>query len=361
MRPLRVSAAIVLTALMASPIVVAAQDEGPLVPKDEAAKSAPQPPVTVASFDRGGVRATLTATRDAIEVGEPLLLRLEVEAPRDASIRFPSAAAPGAARPTFGEFELRSARLLPQDPRRPTVRVQELEVVCFAAGMQEIPPIELRSAERSSTQSGGASAAAGTGEPSEGAIAVGPLRIEVRSLVGEVDDPRSAMRPVKDAVDILLPRDWRVIAMLAAGALALGAVGYAGWRLMRRAAPPIIVTPQEEARRSLAQLHDEDLPGNGRVLDFYVRLSDIVRRYVERRFGIRAPEQTTKEFLAAASRDGSIGEGHRVLLSGFLRTADRVKFAAERPGAGDCNRAFDAAKGFVEETVASDSDMETPA
>jgi hypothetical protein len=90
-----------------------------------------------------------------------------------------------------------------------------------------------------------------------------------------------------------------------------------------------------------------------------VRLSDIVRRYVERRFGIRAPEQTTKEFLAEASRHPSIVEGHRVLLSGFMRTADRVKFAAERPGSTDCDRAFDAANGFVEETAAEHSD-ETP-
>jgi len=312
------------------------------------ASAAPQPrteqPVTEASVDRGGVGATLRAVTGTIEVGEPLLLRLEVDAPADVTVRFPSASAPGAPRPMLGEFEVRSARMLPPDPNRPTMQTQELEVVSFAAGMQEIPAIVLRQ--------GGAGA--------DDAIAVGPLRIEIRSLVGEVDDPRSALRPVKDAVDIDLPRDWRLITLVAAGAMALLAIGYAGWRVLRRPTPIVIITPQDEARRSLAQLHDDDLPGNGRVLEFYVRLSDIVRRYVERRFGIRAPEQTTKEFLAAASYHASIGEGHRVLLSGFLRTADRVKFAAERPGAGDCERAFDSANGLVEETASEPSDREAP-
>lgn len=327
------------------------------VPPTEAAPKAPSSPVTEANVDRDGVRATLRALAPSVEVGEPLRLRLDVEAPADALIRFPTATVPGSApsaaadaaagasrpgapRPTLGEFELRSARMLPLDPARPLVRSQELELVSFASGMQEIPAIELRR----------------EGVAGSSALSVGPLWIEVRSLVGDVEDPRTALRPVKEAVDIRLPRDWRTIAVIAAAALVLLAIGYAGWKRLRRAAPPVIVTPQDEARQALARLHDEHLPESGRVFDFYVRLSDIVRRYVERRFGIRAPEQTTKEFLAEASRHPSIVEGHRVLLSGFLRTADRVKFAAERPGSPDCDRAFEAANGFVEETAAAHPD-----
>jgi len=220
------------------------------------------------------------------------------------------------------------------------MRSQELELVSFASGIQEIPAIELRH----------------EGAAGSTALSVGPLWIDVRSLVGDVEDPRTALRPVKEAVDIRLPRDWRTIASIAGAVLALLAAAYAGWKRLRRAAPPVVVTPQDEARQALARLHDEHLPEHGHVFDFYVRLSDIVRRYVERRFGIRAPEQTTKEFLAEASRHPSIVEGHRVLLSGFLRTADRVKFAAERPGSTDCDRAFDAANGFVEETAVEQAD-----
>ena len=62
------------------------------------------------------------------------------------------------------------------------------------------------------------------------------------------------------------------------------------------------------------------LPQKGLVLDFYVLLSDTVRRYVEGRFGIRAPEQTTKEFLQAARHHPAIREDHQRMLAAFLRS-----------------------------------------
>jgi len=308
------------------------------------ASTPPAAPITEATVDRDGIRAVLRSLVPTVEVGEPLTLRLEVEAPTSASILFPSPAAPGSPRPTLGEFELRSARMLPPDPARPSWRAQDIEVVTFAAGLQEIPPIELRR----------------DGAAGSSPLLVGPLRIEVTSLVGDTDDPRAALRPVKEAVEIALPRDWRMIAIIGAAAMVLLVAGAAAWRRLRRTAPVRVIAPHEEAHAALVQLRNEDLPGHGRVLEFYVRLSDIVRRYVERRFGIRAPEQTTKEFLAAASRHPSIVEGHRVLLSGFMRTADRVKFAAERPGRDDCVRAFEAADGFVDETTLEEDSSAAP-
>ena len=41
----------------------------------------------------------------------------------------------------------------------------------------------------------------------------------------------------------------------------------------------------------------ENLPAQGLVKEFYLRLTGIVRQYVEDTTGIRAPEQTTEEFL----------------------------------------------------------------
>ncbi|MBX3354833.1 MAG: hypothetical protein KF724_03945 [Phycisphaeraceae bacterium] len=291
--------------------------------------------ITDAHAEAAGVRAKLVAASGRVEVGEPLRVRLEVQAPPEMAVRLPSAAAPGAPRPMLGEFELRAARLLPTDSRTPGLQVQELDFVSFAAGLQELPPIPIR---RGGTDGGEV-------------LAVGPLRIEVLSLMGEVDDPREALRPVKDPLDMALPGEWLPWLLAGVGALAVAACALLLMRRLRRPAPPVIISAEEEAREALGALRRDALPSQGRVLDFYVRLSDIVRRYVERRFGIRAPEQTTQEFLVEASRHPMIVEGHQVLLAGFLRTADRVKFAAERPAEGECARAFDAASGFVDETA----------
>jgi hypothetical protein len=105
------------------------------------------------------------------------------------------------------------------------------------------------------------------------------------------------------------------------------------------------------ALRELDDLAARQLPQKGLVLDFYVLLSDAVRRYVEGRFGIRAPEQTTKEFLQAARHHPAIREDHQRMLAAFLRAADMVKFAAQRPTPSECDRGLDAARGFVREST----------
>jgi uncharacterized iron-regulated membrane protein len=82
--------------------------------------------------------------------------------------------------------------------------------------------------------------------------------------------------------------------------VAVFAAGIYRWWFHKPSAPVYIEAPHERALRELNELALRELPHKGLILDFYVLLSDTVRHYVESRFGICAPEQTTKEFLAAA-------------------------------------------------------------
>ena len=68
-------------------------------------------------------------------------------------------------------------------------------------------------------------------------------------------------------------------------------------RRERRPVEPRRQTPEEVAHAALALLLPENLPARGLVKEFYLRLTGIVRQYVEDTTGIRAPEQTTEEFL----------------------------------------------------------------
>src|SRR5262245_14867026 len=74
------------------------------------------------------------------------------------------------------------------------------------------------------------------------------------------------------------------------------------------------LTPFEIALAALQRLREQNLP----VEQFYTRLSDIVRQYIEGQFGLRAPERTTEEFLAEAS----LLPEHLTLLGAFLRESD---------------------------------------
>src|SRR5438045_1176106 len=63
-------------------------------------------------------------------------------------------------------------------------------------------------------------------------------------------------------------------------------------------------TPYELAIRALQRLREENPP----VEEFYTRLSDIVRHYLEDRFYLRAPERTTEEFLYEVSQDHTLAQ-----------------------------------------------------
>jgi len=108
---------------------------------------------------------------------------------------------------------------------------------------------------------------------------------------------------------------------------------------------------RELALEALAKLHAARLLDAGRHEEFYVRLSAIVRTYLEARFRLRAPEMTTEEFLQAAQRDPQLTPPQRSLLGTFLAEADLVKFARYVPAADDAERAYRAAREFVQSTV----------
>ena len=98
----------------------------------------------------------------------------------------------------------------------------------------------------------------------------------------------------------------------------------------------------------------EGLIEAGEFHPFYVRLSDIVRRYVEERFGLMAPQRSTPEFLREARGSSALSDDHQDLLARFLRAADMVKFALHVPAAADAEGALTAARGFVEDTMPSE-------
>ena len=140
---------------------------------------------------------------------------------------------------------------------------------------------------------------------------------------------------------------WAVFPLIAA----LATLAAAFIRRSRRRQQVVIPIPAHEwARRAIAALLGENLIASGRVQEFYYRVSDIVRGYVERRFGVSASEMTTEEFLAAAASDGRFGERNTNELNEFLNACDLVKYARQTPGAGQADAVLRAAGGFVERT-----------
>ena len=75
---------------------------------------------------------------------------------------------------------------------------------------------------------------------------------------------------------------------------------------------------------------------------------------------MRAPEETTEEFLSALQQSDALRQHHKGLLKQFLQHCDLVKFAELEPSTEDIQGTFDACKNFIIETQL-DPEEENPA
>ena len=98
--------------------------------------------------------------------------------------------------------------------------------------------------------------------------------------------------------------------------------------VLARAIP--VEAPDIIALRELEQLKAEKVWQQGRVKEYYSRLSDIIRTYLENRYNIMALEQTSYEILIAV-QDYTGKDTNYGLLKTLLRLSDLVKFAKAEP------------------------------
>jgi len=83
------------------------------------------------------------------------------------------------------------------------------------------------------------------------------------------------------------------------------------------------------AELGLDRLMRENLIDRGEIEIFVTRLSVILRQYIENRFQLRAPRQSTEEFFEDLKSSPALSPSEKPMVMNFLRQADLVKFAAE--------------------------------
>ncbi len=114
-------------------------------------------------------------------------------------------------------------------------------------------------------------------------------------------------------------------------------------------APKPKLSPYEVAIRDLMSLKEKNLCAAGAEKEYYTDLTDILRVYLQNRFGINAMEMTTSQITDALNRNEETRLPNR-LMKQILEIADFVKFAKQRPLPEDNTRSFNSAVQFVEDT-----------
>ena len=306
----------------------------------EPAQLVPTKDAIAKTTENGPVKATVRVWPAKPTLGEPIYVRLEIDSPSGVDIDAPFQEA-GDQR--LGRFRVvgftRDSRRMSDGGQR---HEQTYTLEAPASGRHRVPPLRL---EMLDARAGSTSAPK---QPQE--VLTDEVPLEVAPVPTE-----TASKPLESAVDTLDPdvggTSWLAILGVASALAVLCSGSILVWRAMRaRRRIEQQRSAYDDAVARLRALEDRGAPDAETADAWFVELSAIVRRYLEHRYDIRAPELTTEEFLLVATARPEVHQDQRGLLSSFLERCDRVKFAGYRPDADESIATLKAARGFVEDT-----------
>lgn len=294
--------------------------------------TAQSPPedATTTTIERGPVKVTVTVTPKKARLSDEPTLTLSIEHETKVDVTKPAFGA------DFGPFQVLDFK----EPLPTTVGDRQLiqqvyKLEPMITGTLTISPIAITFKDNRPN-----------GDGKQHTIETDPLQLEVTTMLASEAPSLNDLKPLTAPVEIDAPASkWPWIIGAAIGVLLLSALLVAFFAKRIEDVIPVI-SAEDEARAALNSLvatkvHTTD------VKDFYVRLTAIVRRYIERTTNVSAPEQTTDEFLRATADHPAFSLEKRSRFRDFLESADLVKYAALNPNEDDIESAIQRARHFT--------------
>lgn len=160
--------------------------------------------------------------------------------------------------------------------------------------------------------------------------------------------------------EMLQEPSWRILIYSLSGIILIGII-FLIWYLLKRRKEKVDLGPQlpahEIAFRKLQKLEQEKIWQKDSVKEYYSQLTQIVREYLENRYGIQALEETTDEILDMLQQVEMTQEV-RDLMRDLLNLSDLVKFAKEEPELHELTKSLNEARDFVKETREQEEETE---
>lgn len=271
-------------------------------------------------------RVAMEVDTTVVHLGDPVSVRLTVAHPPGWAVQWPDS------------LDATPFEVLSYDVTTPTEA--RLVLASFELGDLEVPSLRIPLA--------GPDGAADTLVTDPFSIGVVSVGLDESGDIREIKGPLSIARSW-----------WGVVLWLALAAVAAGGGVYA-WR--RRRSQPNIAPPgpppppprphHEVALEALAALESSRLLEQGRVKEYHVRVSEIVRAYVEGQLEVPALEMTTGEVVDGLRR-AALGAALCDNFRSFLERCDLVKFAKLRPVGDDSRASLALARDLVKRTSGS--------
>jgi hypothetical protein len=298
-------------------------------------------PILAQSPPDANVEFFIKSPKDkAITVGDQITLRLEVTHPLDSRVVLPQVEKQWQA---FEVIDQTAPKVVDNGDGTATTS-KDIVVTLFQPGQYETPDLVV------------------THRKPDGSIeelATPIIPIQVTSVLTE----DLALRDLKSQAELPVPPLWPwVLAGLWLATVLAVLLTLAGWWFYRRwqrravpaelaAAPTIDTRPPEViAHTELDRIEALDLPAQHRIKEHYILVAACLRHYIEGRYEIPAPEQTTGE-LRDAFRKSEIPMRNVSGFMSLLAESDLVKFARYIPQPADIYGLINKARAIVDATT----------
>lgn len=280
-------------------------------------------------------KVSAIADSSKIRIGSQFVLRLEASYPAQDKIEWPIV------NDTLGGFEVLQQTKIDTsyDPNNITTKLmrQNLLLTSFDSGYLAIPALQFKIND--------------TIYESE-AILIQVATIEIDTSKGIADIREPYQVPFNLLSWIKKNKEW----VIGGAALIAILTALILWLVLRKPRveqviekPKPKIPPHKTALKKLKDIEQQKLWQHGKTKQYHSAVSEIVREYIENRYGILALEATTPEILQA-SQALSLNDTQRDKLKQLLELSDLVKFAKMAPIASENELSIKNAIDFVEST-----------
>ncbi len=260
------------------------------------------------------IEIRVSIDRDTITIGDEITYSVEVENIKGGEIKFPTTVT------SLGGFEVKD------------IQVEKKGAIYtltnFNVGVDTIPPLKLKYIY----------------EGEEYDLETEGLPVNVRSLLtSDIKD----IKDIKPPIDIPLNKLPYILSVI--GALIIGGALYYLFRKFKWQKTVVIEKEIRPAHEIAYERLDALRLDLRRIKEYYIELSDIIRRYIEARFGISAPTETTYE-LVTELKKRKMDYSNVTNLREFFYECDLVKFAKYLPAREDIEKDTIKARSIVDRT-----------
>jgi len=282
----------------------------------------------------GKIALEAKVDKNKIMIGDLIQYSIVVTRDENVNVEMPDLGA------NLGAFEIRDySDPEPEKRNGEIIQRREYSISTYDIGDYEIPPVTVQYSVG--------------GDSVWKELTTENIKITVESLKpSEAGDIRDIKPPLE------IERDWmRIIRFVAAGVIIV-LIGILVFIYIKRRREGKSFLPYREkpkrppheiALEELEQLLDEQLLEQGQIKQFYIRISEIIRRYIEGRFFIVAIEMTTTQLIDNMNEAEIEHEDIR-LVEDFLMQCDLVKFAKYIPTSEENQKVIDQAFELINKT-----------